>query len=539
MNFVCRFLTLLACAAATFASTASAAVFQYTVPVAAGNKDSAAFLWIPPGAKQIRGAVVAGMTLAEREIAKDPAIRRACADEGLAIVFFRCGLNAADLQKTLDDLAKASGYQELSVAPLFFVGHSAGGPQAKDQAIKYANRCFGLMQYRGGHPAIGPPGGAQPLPPGIPALMMLGQFDEFATSWRDEAGREAWEGGRDSLASYRALDPRNLGSVVAEPGAGHFAWSNRNADYLAKFLRKAAQARIPASWPTDAAKPVPLKEILLASGWLTDLTIKPGKGAAAAPYDKYTGDKAKAAWHFDEEMANATVAYHADLGKKDQFIRWQDATTLDAGVRHFFNDLKWIGDGQTFQIHPTYADKYPTAKSMEVSKWAEAGKPAGHSDAPIRVAIVGGPIAVAGPTSLRIRYDALAPAGEPSRSTFLAFSPGDKEYRHTEHVGMTPRSFAGITAGKDQTIDFPSLNNMKVGDAPVALKASSSSGLPVEFYVAHGPAVIVDGKLQLAEIPTRATFPIPIKIVAYQFGRGLEPKVKTATPVVREVIVER
>lgn len=538
MNFVCRFLSVLACAS-VFAPPAWAAVFQYTVAVAAGNKESAAFLWIPSSAKQVRGVVVAGMTLAEREIVKDMAIRQACADEGLALVFLRCGLNAADMQKTLDDFAKVSGYRELSVAPLFFVGHSAGGPQAKDQAIKLAHRCFGLMQYRGGHPAVGPPGGPEPVPPGIPALMMLGQFDEFSNSWRDENGRESWEAGRDSMASYRALDARNLGSVVAEPGAGHFAWSDRNAAYLAMFLRKAAKARIPATWPTDAAKPIDLKNVPVASGWLTDLTIRPGKGNPPAPYDDYKADKSKAAWHFDKEMADATIAYHADLGKKDQFIRWQDATTVDAGVRHFFNDLKWIGDGQTFAVHPLYEKTYPTAQWMGLSKWADAGKPVGHAAAPMRVAIVGGPIAAVGPTSLRIRYDALAPADEPGRFTFLALSSGDKEYRHTEHVGMGPRSFTKITAGKDQAIDFTAPGNLKVGDAPVALKASSNSGLPVEFYVAHGPAVIVDGTLQIAEIPARAIFPISIKVVAYQFGRGLEPKVKTATPVERTIIVER
>jgi len=181
MTFVARFFLVLACAAA-LATTASAAVFQYTVPVAAGNKKSEAFLWIPAEAKQVRGVVMAGMTLAEREIVKDAKIREACAGESLAIVFLRCGLNAADLQKILDDFASVSGYRELSVAPLFFVGHSAGGPQAKDQAIKHARRCFGLMQYRGGHPGVGPPGGAEPAPQGVPALMMLGQFDEFAKS---------------------------------------------------------------------------------------------------------------------------------------------------------------------------------------------------------------------------------------------------------------------------------------------------------------------------------------------------------------------
>jgi pimeloyl-ACP methyl ester carboxylesterase len=57
-----------------------------------------------------------------------------------------------DIQKVLDELARNSGYSELAVAPLFFVGHSAGGPQAKAAARRYRERCFGVVQYRGGSP---------------------------------------------------------------------------------------------------------------------------------------------------------------------------------------------------------------------------------------------------------------------------------------------------------------------------------------------------------------------------------------------------
>ncbi len=56
---------------------AAAAVFQYAAPVAMGKGQSEAFLWIPPEAKQMRGVVMAGMTLMEREFVKDPVIRKA------------------------------------------------------------------------------------------------------------------------------------------------------------------------------------------------------------------------------------------------------------------------------------------------------------------------------------------------------------------------------------------------------------------------------------------------------------------------------
>jgi hypothetical protein len=479
---------------------------------------------------------MAGMTLMEREMARDSVIRRACADEQLAIVFLKCGLGRVDVQKVLDDFANVSGYGELSVAPLMFIGHSAGGPQAKAKAIEMAPRCFGVVQYRGGTPRSDPP-----VSPGLPCLMMIGQFDEFGGTMRNEAGRENWEGGRDALAAFRAQDECNLASIVVEPGAGHFAWSGRNAPYLALFIRKAAQARIPAARPIDAREPIALRPMDHRDGWLTDLAAidAPGK-FPPAPYAKYRGDKSNAAWHFDREMAEATVAYHdGGFGKKDQFIRWKDPYWVDAGARFFFTKLTWVGDGQTFEVHPEYADIYPSQYNGRGPRWPKAGQPVGHSDVPIRIKHVSGPVVVAGPRTFRMRYDALAPATDPGRVTFMAYGEGNADYRYTEQVGMMPRGFDGLKKGKEQTITFPSIGNLKADSAPVQLKATSDSGLPVEYHVACGPATVVDGKLVITEVPVRARFPIAVKVVAYQFGRAIEPLVKTATPVEQAIQIEK
>ena len=515
---------------------AADAVFQYVVPVATAKAPGKAHLWIPANAKQVRGVLMAGQTLAEREIVKDERIRQACADGQLAIVYLTTGLGAVDIPKVLGDLAAASGYRELAMAPLFFVGHSAGGPQAKEAGSKYKDRCFGVMQFRGGAPSWD-----TPLPPGIPALMMVGQFDEFGSAMmRDEAGRENWENSRDSLAEYRSKDAGNLGSIVVEPGAGHFAWSDRNADYLALFLRKAAQARIP-DWPIDAKEPVACKTIDPATGWLSDLSVKTATENKPALAADYKGDPAKAAWHFDRALAEATAAYHRDgFTRKDQFIRWKDAHSVDAGARYFFNEVRWVGDGQTFEVHPAYAEIYPqTQKDGKGPRWALAGKPVGHAESPILVRRVGGPVTAVGPNAFRMKFEALSPAGDMGRPTFLAYSEGDKEHRPAEQVGMMPRGFKGITNGKDQKIAFEPLKNRKADAGPLKLAATSDAGLPVEYYIAQGPAVIEKGQLQVAELPARASYPIEVKVVAYQFGSGVEPRVNTAMPVERSFWIEK
>lgn len=523
-------------AAADVGSTA-AAVFQFATAVktSAGERD--AFLWIPPQAQQVRGVLFAGMSSAERELVKDAAVRRACREESLAIVFVQTGISSVNVQQVLDDFAAASGYHELSVAPLFFVGHSAGGPQAKAAAVAHQDRCFGVMQYRGGSPGIQANSlDPDPVPPGVPAVMMLGQYDEFGKVARDESGRENWENGVAAMRTFRSADARNLGCFVVEPGAGHFAWSDRSAAYFALYLRKAATLRIP-DWSPDARTPIMCRPIDATRGWLTELATRAAARHAPAAVPEYTGDPGDASWHFDREMAEATVAYHRGLvGKRDQFIRWMNPCTVQAGARFFFNEIAWVGDGQTFEVRPLFAETYPRQHDGEGPIWAQAGQPVGNSAQPIRLRPTGGPLVAVGATAFRVQFDALAPAPGPKATAFIAFVEGDEQWRYAEQVGIV-RSLA-LTEGQEQAIRFPELPDVNAGDAsalatPIELNATSDSKLPVEYYVAHGPATIEHGRLILQELPRRARLPIEVKVVAYQFGRGIEPRVKAATPVAR------
>ncbi|MEI7835924.1 MAG: hypothetical protein WCK05_05885, partial [Planctomycetota bacterium] len=299
---------------------AEPAVFQYVVPTAlAQNKASTAFLWLPAQAPQIRGIVLAGMTSVEREVVKNSLIRQACGEQQLAIVFLKSGLSGPDLQIVLNDLAKVSGYPELAVAPLFFIGHSAGGPQAQENAVKFAPRCFGLLQDRGG----GPYSGKTPLPAGIPSLMLLGQYDEFGGVMRDAQGGEHWEKITTELADFRAAGADRLCSIYVEPGAGHFSWSPRNSQIAAEFIRAAAVNLIPKTWDIHSQQAPALHQVAATSGWLSDL---PTRGTIKPPvaYSDYQGDKSRGNWHLTETLAKHWLAYQAGMSKQDQFIQWND-----------------------------------------------------------------------------------------------------------------------------------------------------------------------------------------------------------------------
>jgi hypothetical protein len=55
--------------------------------------------------------------------------------------------------------------------------------------------------------------------------------------------------------------------------------------------------------------------------------------------------------------------------------------------------------------------------------------------------------------------------------------------------------------------------------------------LPVYFYVKEGPAIITNSELIITGIPPKTKFPVKITVVAWQYGRATEPKIKTATPI--------
>jgi len=535
------FLSAIACSVVALTSAsvlAEPAVFQWSLPFEYTRKDkpreSRVWLWVPPDAEQVRGIIVAGKTSMEVPFSKHPLVREAAAEQQLAILFCMSGLGSLDLQTMLDRLADHSGYQELSVAPLMFVGHSAGGPQAKALAQRHAERCFSLIQTRGGVPWMG----EGEVPGEVPALVLVGEFDEFGGT-RDQAGREAWMNTRDAIADKRSADDpgsARLLTYMLEPGAGHFAFSDKAAAFTAKWIAAAAAARVPAAWDADAEQPPTLNRIDPASGWLTDLAIESDDAHGAAAYADYAGDRGRTSWHFNGALAEASEAFHEGVNREDQFIEWKDRYWVDAGTRFFFTSPKWVA-ADVVEVHPVYADAYPGQHNGHGPKWPKAGEAVGHSEAPIELHIVGGPLDVveddAGGHRMRIVYDALNPVGVRARPTFLAYSRGDKTYRYTERVGMLTRNFQGFNKGKDQAITFAKIADVKRGGGPVKLEATSDAGLPVSYYVAWGPATIEGDTLTIAELPARAELPIEVAVVAYQVGSGVEPHVKTAAPVER------
>ena len=78
---------------------------------------------------------------------------------------------------------------------------------------------------------------------------------------------------------------------------------------------------------------------------------------------------------------------------------------------------------------------------------------------------------------------------------------------------------------------------MKVGTKSVKLSATSDAGVPVHYFIREGPAEIDGDGFKFTAIPSRAKFPVKVTVVAWQYGRSIEPKLQTAEPVERTFLM--
>ena len=115
---------------------------------------------------------------------------------------------------------------------------------------------------------------------------------------------------------------------------------------------------------------------------------------------------------------------------------------------------------------------------------------------------------------------------------------GNDQYRRSTQPGKVNLP-ARNSEGKPQTISFPEIGNQKVGVKSLQMKAISDAGIPVSYYVTVGPAVVEGNQLIFTEIPPRSKYPVTVTVVAWQYGRSIEPKVKTAEPIVQTFIINK
>lgn len=499
------------------------------------NDHPRAFLWIPAGCKQVRGVVVGQHNMLEEGILEHNDFRRALAAIGFAEVWVTPGLDlifnfnkgaGEHFNYMMQKLAKVSGYTELEFAPVVPIGHSAAASYPWNFAAWNPARTLAILSVHGDAPLTNLTGSGKPNPDwgkqtidGIPGLMVMGEYE-----W--------WYNRLAPALKYRQQHPAAPISFLADAGRGHFDYSDNLVNYLALFISKAAKARLPEYMPLN--KYAQLKPVDPKRGWLADRWHKDSlPHAIAAPYLSYKGDTTHAFWYFDKEMANATEKYYVlARGKKAQYIGFTEQDNLlsfnSKAHAHIFGKFEPNEDGISFHISAAYTD---TLRRTLVND---------HAKSKINITRICGPVVKVNDSTFAVSFYRMG-FNNPKRTGdiwLIAASDGDAEYKSTiQQFNM--RIPIANTEGEVQTIDFPKLKDIGTVTKIVNLDAKADKGLPVYYYVQEGPAIVKNNKLYISQLPPRSKYPVKVTVVAWQYGRSIEPKIKSAVPVTRTFYINK
>ena len=452
-------------------------------------------------------------------------------------LFFRFDRGAGThFEVMMKALAAESGYSELEFVPVAPMGHSAAASFPWNFAAWNPGRTLAVLSVSGQWPYYKdqntPDWGGRTVD-GVPGLVSMGEYE-------DAAGRAGVGLGQ------RQGHPMTPLSMLANPGAGHFDVSDAKVEYLALYLKKAAQYRLPAEMPDGRApelKPIdPAK-----TGWLADRWRKnDGPKAPTAPVGKYTGDANDAFWFFDGELAHATEVFEsAYRGKKVDLTGYvQDGNIVEQNPHtHQQVTLKFLPlkDGVGFKLNGTFLDTVPEGRP-EGWTGLTKGSPISHATGggPVVISRICGPVAQTGPDTWSIRFDRVGMTNRKRSNDIwlLATHPGDSIYRRAVQQSVLHFPLRN-GQGAAQQITFPAIPDQRLGTPSVKLAAKSDSGEKVYYYVREGPAEISGDNVIFTPIPPRAKFPVRVTVVAWQYGRAGEPKLKTADPVERVFSIRR
>ncbi|MBO0950845.1 hypothetical protein [Fibrella forsythiae] len=523
--------------------TAHAQVWQWSTPVepvvSPETKDHPqAFLWIPDNCRYVRGVVVGQHNMLEEGIFEHPDFRNTMRDLGFAIVWVTPMINqtfdwhataaskGAGIEFTamMNHLADVSGYSELAFAPVVPLGHSALASYPWNFAAWNPGRTLAIVSVHGDAPQTPLTGSGRPNPDwrqrtidGVPGLMVMGEYE-----W--------WEDRLTPAFAYVDKHPKTPFSLLADAGRGHFDFSDAMVRYLALYIRKAAQYRLPSQpGQTDTVVLAPIDP---EKGWLMDRWRKDSVPTAGpAPYRYYQGNRQVATWCFDKEMAEAAEAiYRRARGKKPQYLGFrQNGQFLKPTKGHANYQLTFLpdADGITFHLSSSFTD---TSRVRPTTS---------HARTPIRIDRICGPVRKLNDTTFQLSFYRMG-FNNPKRSNdiwLLAANDGDADYKSIVQQAEL-RFPIEKKEGKLQTLTFPNVPDQRAGARSVELRAVSSAGLPVHYYVKAGPALVKGNRLVFTPIPPRSRRPVAVTVVAWQYGTSVGDRIQSAAPVEQTFFIQ-
>jgi hypothetical protein len=519
-------------------------IFQWAVTATcsewpdASQSTATGYLWIPEDCERLRGLLILGTNVPEHMLVGHPAIRSACVEKNLGIVWFvptfwnfrkfpeqteaseKAGpeakaalqrqlqdIHARFLQTMLEGLARVSGYDEVAAVPWLPMGESGHLLMVTGLVDARPDHCIAAI-------CIKNPQG--PKDRTVPMLWTFGTAQEWGqsqtdvrTAWQNVTGMyEGWSRGRAGSAWPLSL--------AIEPSTGHFYCTDAMTELFGHFIRAAADSRLPPDGGNTLA-PVDLD-----TGVVAELPVPGHEAAAITPYRQATAEEKQRPWFFNETTARMAQR----LAVED----WTGATRLPgfeavAGctVKPFslnaVTDVDVESDGE-FIVRGIVRDRIPDG-------FLGAGEPLATDRGPPTIEWICGPIVPLGDGRFQVAPDRTYPF---TTSYIAAVLDGAKGLRRSlQPARVKPRENRD---GSAQAITFEALPDIPEGTRDLPLVAASSAGLPVRFYVETGPAVVEGDRLVLTRIPPRAAYPVRVSVAAWQWGRHSEPQVQAA-PIVR------
>jgi hypothetical protein len=511
-------------------------VFQWSVsgesaPWPDGTKARGTlYLWVPESCRKVRGVLVLATNVPEHRLVGDSAIRRVCVENDLALVwgvptFWRFGKAAAQpggeaidvkmlpgsdtlqvgfLKTMLDRIAEDSGYREIATAPLLPIGESGHLLMVCGIVDQMPERCIAAICVKDPR---------QPENKTVPMLWALGTGYEWGQTARDP--RETWKA-PTSLYQGWVGDRMKANwplSIVVEPGSGHFYCTPEMTKYLALYINAACRARL-SDDGGSALKPVSLERGLLA-----DLPLPGHENTVLSSYSATASADRARPWYFDVPSARAAQAITAKDWKAQTAMPWLTAVTNCVVEPFALNSVTRLNvtTDSDFEVKPILLDKIP---APFVGAGATLATPAVAPSAEW----ICGPFAPLGKGRFRVALDRTWKTGAASYMAMLQdAAPGVR-------FGVQPVAVQLVEnrEGAAQTIRFDPIPDVKAGTKSLPLRAESDAGLAVQFFVVAGPAIVSGDQLEFTGIPPSAKFPLEVTVAAWQWGRGTEPKVKTA-----------
>ena len=513
---------------------ADAARWQWSVPVSGMKSDETgqapeAFLWVPQSCERLRAVLYTHQNMTEELLVRDSTFRARMEKIGVGIIYVAPGIDykwdgtGSDCQfhfsKLMTDLAQVSGYSELERLPVIPFGHSAQATFPWNFAAWNPDRTLAVISYHGDAPRTNLCGygrenvewGRTRNIDGIPGLMIEGEYE-----W--------WEARVNPALSFRMMYPESCISFLCDAGRGHFDLCPETIGYIARFIEKAMEQRMIGDAAPDGS--TQMRTLDPARGWLCERWREGGKRRPApAPCTRYKGDPHDAFWYFDKEMASLTEErYAATRGRRNQYVSIAQNGELLAyrPESHVKLSAPFLPDedGVTFRLEGVFVDSTRTALSDDHAKGAVP-----------RFCVVSGPCVQVSNGVFRLQFycTGLSNRRRWNGITLCVEADGDRRYKSAvQEINVT---LPNNSDGAAQSIDFPPIPDIHADREEVILEATSDSGLPVSYYVKHGPAHIEGNRLLISEIPPRAAFPIEVTVCAWQFG--LPGRVQMARPVER------